>query len=137
MAAQHHMRLERLKLALAFSASAELLRLALPLHRLFAGDAALPVKAGMAPTRAEGLTRIRNGRRQFRAAARVAAAMAKRLGHCRTNFGRCRARDRPVISSGSMGSAPISEGPESAASPPRPTWNRPSSHSILPAGRAA
>src|SRR6516225_2777529 len=96
MAAQHHMRLERLKLALAFSAPAELLRLALPLHRLFAGDAALAVKAGMAPARAEGVTRIRNGRRQFRAAARVAAVMAKRLGHCRT-FGRCRARDRPVI----------------------------------------
>src|SRR6516164_9698997 len=116
------MRLERLELALAFPAPAELLRLALPLHRLLAGDAALAVKTGMAPARAEGLTRIRNGRRQFRAAARVAAAMAKRLGHCRTNFGRCRARDRPVISSGTMGSGGISEGAETAASLRRPIW---------------
>src|SRR6516225_8109634 len=115
MAAQHHMRLERLKLALAFSASAELLRLALPLHWLLAGDAALAVKAGMAPARAEGLTRIRNGRRQFRAATRVAAVLAKRLGHCRTSLGRCRARDRPVISPCSWGSNDISEGVESAA----------------------
>src|SRR6516164_6880162 len=108
MAAQHHMRLERLKLALAFAAPAELLRLALPLHRLLACNATLAVKAGMAPARAEGLALIRNGRRQFRAAARVAAVMAKRLGHCRTNFGRCRDRDRPVISSGTMDSGGIS-----------------------------
>ena len=102
VAPQQKMRLERLKPALALSAPAELLRLALSLHRLLASDAALAVKAGMAPARAEGLTRIRNRRRQFRAAARVAAVMAKRLGHCRTNFGRCRVRDRPVISSGTM-----------------------------------
>ena len=80
------MRLEPLKLVLAFPAPAELLRLALPLHRLLAGDATLPVKAGMAPARAEGLTLIRNGRGQFRAAARVAAVMAKRLSHCRTSL---------------------------------------------------
>ena len=58
VAPQHPIRLERPILALAFPAPAQLLRLALPFHRLLAGNAALAVELGMTASGAEGLAQI-------------------------------------------------------------------------------
>src|SRR6516165_9119896 len=76
VAAEHVVPPKRSKIGPALASPAQQLMLDLPLHRLLASHAALPVEARMTPAAAEGRARVRFRLLELQAAMRVSAELA-------------------------------------------------------------